>query len=277
MREVSMWQQQGVAGQQGLYPTASTQYRASMNSVATWARDLGLMTYTDEECIPLRVSLLEAIMNDPSRVEVLERADGYVDAIDLRIPAGRSGTDSQSDRMLSEFEELLAGVSILQLLSPDELRTLAAGALPLLAVPGERIVVEGAQGDSLYVVADGDVEVLVKHDGRDRPIDTMGRGAVIGEMPLLTGERRTATVRAIDTALILQIGVRQYEPILLAHPEWIDVLAEMMQARLDARRRRLARKESFVRRPARKKATRAIRDQISARYRVVSAGTGNPG
>lgn len=268
MREVSMWQQQGVAGQQGLYPTACTQYRASMNSVAAWARDEGLMDYTDEECIPLRVSLLEAIMNEPERVEVLERGDGYSDAADIRIPAGRSDSDEESGRMLAEFEQLLAGVSILQLLSPDELRTLASGALPLLAVPGERIVVEGTEGDSLYVVADGEVEVLIRYEGRDRPVDTMGRGAVIGEMALLTGERRNATVRAIDTAMILQIGPQQYEPILRAHPEWLDDLALMMQDRLKARRRRLAQKDWRIRKPARKKTTREIRDQISARFFV---------
>ncbi len=267
MREVSMWQQ-GVAGQQGLYPTACTQYRASMNSVAVWAEQRGLMDYTGDECIPLRVSLLEAIMTDPERVEVLERGDGYGDTPDIRIPAGRSGDDADSERMLAEFEELLAGVSILRFLSKAERRTLAAGALPLLAVPGERIIVEGTAGDSLYVVADGEVEVLIKYDGRDRPVDTMGQGAVFGEMSLLTGQPRNATVRAVDTALILQIGVRQYEPILRAHPEWLDDLAVMMEDRLAARRRRLARTESLMRRPARKKAARAIRDQISARFFV---------
>ena len=75
-------------------------------------------------------------------------------------------------------------------------------------------------------------------------------------------------ILAIDTALILQIGPRQYEPILRAHPEWLDILAVMMQDRLAARRRRLARKESLIRRPQRKKATREIRDQITARFFV---------
>jgi CRP-like cAMP-binding protein len=266
MREFAMWQQQGVAGQQGLYPTACTQYRASMNYVAAWAKEKGLMDYTDDECISLRVSLLDAIMNDTERVAVLERGDGYVDTADLRIPAGRSGSDEESERMLADFEELLAGVPILSWLSPTELRTLAEGALPLLAVPDERIVVEGAEGDSLYVVAEGEVEVVIRCEGRDRPVDTMGRGAVIGEMSLLTGERRSATVRAIDTALILQIGPNHYEPILRAHPEWLDALAEMMEGRLSERRGRLARKESIIRRPARKKATRQIRNQISARF-----------
>jgi CRP-like cAMP-binding protein len=266
MRELSMWQQQGVAGQQGLYPTACTQYRASMNYVASWAKEHGLMDYTDDECVPLRVSLLDAIMNRPDMVEVLERGDGYIDVTDIRTPAKRGASDADAERMLAEFEELLAGVPILGLLSPEELRTLASGALPLLAVPGERIVVQDAAGDSLFVVADGEVEVMLRIDGKDRQVDTMGRGSVIGEMALLTGERRTATVRAIDTALILEIGARLYEPILRAHPEWIDDLAEMMEERLRLRRERLERGDVARPHRERQRATRAIRDQICSRF-----------
>lgn len=266
MREVSMWQQQGVAGQQGLYPTACTQYRASMNYVAAWAKDNGLMDYTDDECIPLRVSLLDAIMNRPDMVEVLERGDGYLDVTDHRGPAKRGSSDAEADRMLAEFEELLAGVPIFGLLAPDERRALAGGALPLLAVPGERIVLQDAAGDSLFVVADGEVEVMLRVDGKDRQVDIMGRGAVIGEMALLTGERRTATVRAIDTALILEIGQRNYEPLLRAHPEWLDDLAAMMEERLRLRRDRLERGDTARPEPERHKATRAIRDQIYRRF-----------
>lgn len=187
MREVSMWQQHGVAGQQGLYPTACTQYRASMNYVAEWAKANELMDHTGDECIPLRVSLLDAMMNRPSMVEVLERGDGYVDAIDLRIPAGRGSSDAESERMLAEFEELLGRVPVLSILTPEELRSLASGALPLMAVPGERIVVQDAVGDSLFVIADGEVEVMLRIDGKDQQVDTMGPGQVIGEMALLTG------------------------------------------------------------------------------------------
>lgn len=266
MREVAMWQQQGVAGQQGVYPTACTQYRASMNHVASWAKDRGLMDYTDEECIPLRVSLLDAIMNRPDMVEVLERGDGYLDPIDLRVPAGRRSSDADAERMLAEFQELLAGVPILGMLSTEELRSLTLGALPLLAVPGERIVVQDTVGDSLFVVADGEVEVMLRVDGKDRQVDTMGRGSVIGEMALLTGERRAATVRAVDTALILEIGPRIYEPILRAHPEWLDELAEMVEERLRARRERLERGDLARPRDDRRKAARAIRDEIHRRY-----------
>ena len=48
-----------------------------MNEVAEWARSKGLMDHTGEECVPRQVSLLEAHMNQPSRVALLQRRDGY--------------------------------------------------------------------------------------------------------------------------------------------------------------------------------------------------------
>jgi CRP-like cAMP-binding protein len=59
---------------------------------------------------------------------------------------------------------------------------------------------------------------------------------VVGEMSLLTGEPRSATVRAADAALVYEIGWRQFEPLLHAHPEWIDELAAIMEQRLRERR-----------------------------------------
>ena len=50
----------GFAGQQGLYPTACNQYRASMNAVADWAKAHGLMDHAGPECVPVESSLLDA-------------------------------------------------------------------------------------------------------------------------------------------------------------------------------------------------------------------------
>jgi CRP-like cAMP-binding protein len=102
-------------------------------------------------------------------------------------------------------------------------------------------VVQGAKGTSLFVVADGDVEVVVRRPhGPDMHVDTLTRGAVVGEMSLLTGAPRSATVRAADAALVYEIGWRQYAPLLRAHPEWIDQLAAIMEQRLRERRASLA-------------------------------------
>jgi CRP-like cAMP-binding protein len=179
-------------------------------------------------------------MNNPERVDVLQRGDGYGDVIDLGLPGGGMARPVDREPSTADFEALLADVPILRMLSPAELRALALTARPLLTMAEERIVVQGSDGDSLFVVADGLVEVVLRRDGVDTSVDTMGRGAMFGEMALLTGERRAATVRAVDTALIFEIGRLQYEPLLQQHPEWLDELAEIMEDRLRRRGIRLA-------------------------------------
>ena len=77
------------------------------------------------------------------------------------------------------------------------------------------------------MLAEGEVEVVLRReDGSDRVVDTMGKGAVIGEMSLLTGARRNATVRALEGAVVYEIGSEQFGPILGDHPELVDALTE---------------------------------------------------
>lgn len=258
MREVVLWQQHGVAGQQGLYPTACTQYRNSMNTVAEWAKDRGLMDHTGDECVPLRASLLDAKMHNRPRVAILQRGDGYDDEVDLVGPPSHTTKTPAHEPSTADFESLLADVPILRMLSAGDLRSLALVARPILAMPDERIVIQGSSGDSLFVVADGDVEVMLRRAGGvDASVDRMGRGAVFGEMALLTGERRTATVRAVDMALVFEIGKQQYEPLLQRHPEWLDDLAEMMEDRLRRRGLRLSQHD---------RGGLSIRDRIRQRF-----------
>ena len=81
------------------------------------------------------------------------------------------------------------------------------------------------------------MEVLLRReDGEDVSVDTMGKDAVIGEMSLLTGQRRSATVRAIEGAVVYEIGECQYGPCLRRHPELLADLAAMMRERLAERR-----------------------------------------
>lgn len=265
MRERVLWQQTAFPGQQGLYPTACTQYRASMNHVARRAKQHGLMDYTGDECIPTRVSLLDAIRTRPERVAMLDRADGYGGEGGTSAPGSSSAAVTDNEASIAEFEKLLSAVPILQMLSPDALRSLAAAARPLLIVPDERILIQGDASDSLFLVAEGEVEVLVRRDGVDTPIDRMGRGAVFGEMALLTGEPRNATVRAIDCVMVFEIGTQQYRPLIQAHPEWLDDLAAMMDQRLQHRQVSLAR---LVRggRFGRKRRYRMLRDNLSKRF-----------
>ncbi len=119
---------------------------------------------------------------------------------------------------------------------------------------------QGQVGDSLFLVADGTVEVLVRRaNGVDVVVDTMGRGEVIGEMALLTGEPRAATVRALDSVVVYELGCRHYQTLLRNHPEWLDQLAEIAADRLARRRRFLTELDA-------EEKVESLRDRIFRRW-----------
>ncbi len=100
------------------------------------------------------------------------------------------------------------------------------------------------------MIAEGAVEVLIRRaDGSEVNLGTRPNGAVIGEISVLTGEPRSATVRSIDGAIVYEVGRRQYGPILAGRPELVDALTRSMVQRLkfqdetlgryDAERKRL--------------------------------------
>jgi hypothetical protein len=215
--------------QDGLFGSACNQYRASMNHVADWARDRRLMDHTGEESVPRGVSLFEAHLNQPSRVALLQRRDGY-DSDHLEV-----GAELPTDYTppLNVLAELLGQSPPFSILTADELALLARTARPQLFGPMERIIVQGQEGDSLFAVVEGTVEVVLRREnGVEVHIGKRLDGTVVGEMSLLTGEPRSATVRAVDGALVYEVGRKQLQPLLAARPELFDALRGAMESRL---------------------------------------------
>jgi hypothetical protein len=237
-----------VGDQDGLFASACNQYRASMNYVAEWAAEQGLMEHAGGECVPRQVSLLEAHMNQPSRVALLQARDGYDPERPLEV-----GEDLPPDYTppIKDVAALLGGTPIFSALTAEELDTLARTARPLTFGPAERIIVQDEPGDSLFVVVDGTVEVFLRrHDGEEVDLGTRPQGAVLGEMSLLTGAPRSATVRAVDGALVYEVGRLQYEPILAARPVLRQALEDAMQTRLQDQAERLTASSRSRRRSA---------------------------
>jgi len=220
--------------QDGLFASACNQYRDSMNDVAEWAKQRQLMDYTGNECIPITVSLLQAYMGgEKTRLERLQRRDGYSGQLDIEaeLPEELKIPIEQIDALLSE-------VPIFEMLSGDERLQLASTARTISLGPMERIIIQGREGSSLFLVGEGRLEVLVRQsDGSDQLMDIKKKGDVIGEISLLTGEPRTATVRAIEGATVYEIGKQQFEPIIRARPELVEKLGAIMERHIESTRK----------------------------------------
>jgi ATP-binding cassette, subfamily B, bacterial len=89
---------------------------------------------------------------------------------------------------------------------------------------GEAIVRQGDYGDSIYFIASGGVEVLV-HDGeRERRVGELGEGDYFGEMALLTGQPRSATVQTITPTEVFGLTQAAFAALLEREPALRDLL-----------------------------------------------------
>jgi small-conductance mechanosensitive channel/CRP-like cAMP-binding protein len=128
----------------------------------------------------------------------------------------------------------LSEVDVLAPLSRDELEAITAATRLHFYSRGETIIRKGTDGDSMFVVADGEVSVRNPDDtsvGR-REVARLGPGTVFGEMALFTGEARAADVVALTDVNALEIAKDALAPILLDNPDLtLAISAKVMERR----------------------------------------------
>ncbi len=132
----------------------------------------------------------------------------------------------------NEIYERLSNVPIFAPLSDEETRKLADGSHLRVFAPGESIVRQGQKGDSMFVVHRGTVDVqITEADAEAKVLRKLREGDFFGEMGLLTGEPRTATVLTDGEAEILEINNLCLKPILEENPELVKSLSRIIEER----------------------------------------------
>lgn len=129
-----------------------------------------------------------------------------------------------------EKMDLLRGVDLFSGLSDAEIRILAETMTEKIYGRDEVIIVEDdAKDQSFFVIAEGRVKVgLAGEDGREALLALLSAGDFFGEMSLLTGEPRSATVRAVEKSRLLTLRREDFLQALSRHPGLsASLLAEM--------------------------------------------------
>ncbi len=143
-------------------------------------------------------------------------------------------TDKHAATQLDLLAERLAAVDIFAPLSAEELSHLAREASRHIYAHGETIIRHGEQGDSMFVVHRGTVEVRTPDRGHTAPariIATLGEGDFFGEMGLFTGQPRTARVVAVEETEVLEIGHRAMKNLFAANPDLVASLSHTISER----------------------------------------------
>jgi CPA2 family monovalent cation:H+ antiporter-2 len=112
-------------------------------------------------------------------------------------------------------EELAAAFPLFASLTPEQRETLVLHFQPYMAVPGQRVIRAGDPADALYLISRGEVEVTIN----GQRIKTRGPGEFFGEMALLSGDRRTADVTALDYSRFARLSGRDFHRFLRQYPD----------------------------------------------------------
>lgn len=116
-------------------------------------------------------------------------------------------------------------------LSDDQLDAMLPRGRAVHFGGGETIIAQGDKGDSMLILVDGEANVLVKRDGMPMQVAALGVGDCFGEMSLLTGERRSATVIAKTDCEVVEIGKAVLAASLKEHPDLLNKLSELLARR----------------------------------------------
>jgi len=99
--------------------------------------------------------------------------------------------------------------------------------------PGESIVRQGETGNSLFIIEEGVVGIRVKFDNRQTAVEVarMGAGNFFGEMALLTGEHRTATIISVTETYLYEITKQSIAPLIENEPRISKLLSDILTER----------------------------------------------
>jgi small-conductance mechanosensitive channel/CRP-like cAMP-binding protein len=140
---------------------------------------------------------------------------------------------SAAEAALGDRLRAVRGVELFRDLPDSALETLARSGRAAVYEPGEVVVRQGARDDELYLCVRGALSVTHTPSGstETREIAKLGPGGVFGELSLMTGAPRTATVSTIESCELLVIDKAAVAAVLATEP----ALAERLSARLAER------------------------------------------
>ncbi len=152
----------------------------------------------------------------------------------IQVQYEKDWKEPDPDARVQERDRLLAGVDLFATLTAEQRREIASATTSRVYGNGEAIVRQGDPGHSMFIVGSGRAVVLLEPDKRE--VATIDRGGYFGEMSLLTGEPRTATVASRGDAVVIEIDAELFRKLAATHPhaiEQIGVAAVTRRTELD--------------------------------------------
>jgi HEAT repeat protein len=189
-----------------------------------WLRACAAFASTSEKYPRANESLNRLAQSDP---------DPFVREVAAWNLGNGEPMDTVTGLSIMERILLLRRVPLLADLSPADLKRVAAIASEHHFLDGEVIFEQDEPGDEMYVVVSGEVRVLVKSDGAgDKEVARRKAGETVGEMSVISGSLRSATLVAAGDVHLLCLDQKSFEGLLRERPEVSLAVMRMLCERL---------------------------------------------
>ena len=132
---------------------------------------------------------------------------------------------------LADIEEEFHAIDFLAVLDAQGLHLLAENAQKRIYLPGELVVREGEPGEEFFVVMEGEADVVIKTGDQTTPVATLKKRQFFGEMSLLTGAPRSATVQAKSQLTVIVVGKDAMSQVISRNRNLADQFGTILTAR----------------------------------------------
>jgi hypothetical protein len=148
-------------------------------------------------------------------------------------PRGRALSAEERAALEADLELVIDRSHLFRSLDAEGRTHLLSSGYVLALEDGEVLIEEGEEGGIMYLVLDGRVRVSARRTGtaEDVTLAELGRGAVVGEVSVLSGSPRTATVSAVGASHVLAFEAHRIQRVLDAHPEVRRRLQSVVEGR----------------------------------------------
>lgn len=178
---------------------------------------------------------------DDLRGELLSRIWYSLERIGQRVPFpvqeykrrhGHAIPDDPQEFSLQQRIAILSQSPLFGNLSGEQLADISALTRCIRFAEGEQIVVENEEGDTLYQIVSGQVAVIkTMAEGDHREVARLEAPSIFGEMSVFNEEPRSATVRALEQCVLLEVERNDFRPLLESHPAIVEQLAQSISER----------------------------------------------
>ena len=146
----------------------------------------------------------------------------------------REEMEQEYKKTIHKLSGTLSRVYLFASLGEEERKLIAEKLVEMRYAEGEMIIREGEQDESFFIIEKGDVEVyLLSAHGSRKTLTTLHDGDFFGEMALLTGQKRTANVRAIGDVRVYRLDKDSFKMVLEANPAILDDIGSVLVRRKD--------------------------------------------